>query len=215
MTTVADIITRALRPMRDTSQEYFVDAELIEYINDAVRDLSSRERLIREVSSVNTSGGALTLPTLALQVRWVQNPDGVEVVWLDESTFFIYQKEEPDWSEDNPLATIYDDKVWLHPAPADGVAWSVGFYGIPTALTAAANTFPLREVHEGRVVHYVRGQCYYRLGEIELADREIAAYNMGLRPAEAIADHQVPGRLAFSREANAFDSDPDSVHRGK
>ena len=201
--------------MRDGSQDYFVDGELIEYVNDAVADLVARERLVREVASVVVAGGVLPLPTDLLQVRWVSNPSGTEVAWMDESTFFAYKSDAPDWDEEIPLATVYDDTVWIHPAPADGESWAMGYYQTPAAISVDSEDFPLRRVHEARVVHYVRGQCYYRLGEMELGDREIQQYEAGLRPAQAVTDHQVPGRVSLAREANAFDADPESIHRGR
>jgi len=214
MTTVAEIITRVLYPMRDAAQDFFEDPELISYIVEGLDDLCLRERIIREQTTIVASGGQLALTATMVQARWAKNPDGVEVAWMDESTFFDYQLTYPDWGAEAPLATVYDEKIYIHPAPADGETWTVGYFGIPTAITANSDAFPLQRQWEKKIVRYVRAECYYRLGEVGLGDREMARYEEGLRPADAITDRQVPGKLNFAVEPNAFDADIESIHRG-
>lgn len=215
MTTAQQLIDRALRTMRDTAQEMFPDPKLIEYINDSITDLCTREPTVREVANVVVATGTLAIPTDVIRIRWVRNPDGVEVAWLDESTFQEYVLGVPDWPSDAPLATAYDEKVFIHPTPDNGTTWTIGYFGIPAVLTADSDTYPLRRVWEPKTVHYLRAQMYYEIAEDELADREMAAYQMGLRPAQAIMDHLVPGRINLAREPNAFDADPESTHRGR
>lgn len=214
MTTAAELITRILYPLRDVAQEFFSDAELIDYMNQAVADLSARQRLLRSTSTIATASGHLDMTADMLQVRWVRDPDGVEVGWLDESTFFEYQLIFPDWDSAQPLATIYDDAIYLHPYPVDGENWTVGYYGLPDEMTSDADTFPLRRIWEERVVRYCRSECWYKLGEPNMGDRERSYYEEGLRPSEAITDHQVPGRMSFAREPNSFDSHSESIHQG-
>lgn len=213
MTTVNEILTRARHPMRDASEEFYTHAELIDYLNDAIADLAARERLVREETTVAETTGFLAIPASFLQVRWVKDPDGVEVAWLDESTFFSYQDTYPDWPESSPLATIYDDKVWLHPAQT-GENYAVGNLQIPALLTAVGDTFPLRRIWESKCIAYLQSEMYARDGELELSRRKHEQYEAGLRSAQAPTDHQVPGRVAIAREPNAFDADPDSIHQG-
>lgn len=214
MATLAQLITRVLAPLRDADQNLFGDAELISYFNEVVVDLCSREKLIREIATVTASGGTLAVPSASLQIRWVKNPDGAEVAWMDESTFFSYQAHYPEWNEDQPLATIYDQKIYLHPAAANGTDWEVGFYGIPEELDADSDTFPLPRIWEERAIRYVRAECFYKLGDTALGDRDMAQYESGLRPSAGFSDAQVPGKLNFAREPNVFDRDPDSIHLG-
>lgn len=214
MTTVAEIITRVLNPLRDQAQDFFPDPELIEYMNQAIVDLAARQRLLRSAADIAVTSGHIDMTADMLQVRWARDPDGMEASWLDESTFFEYQLAYPDWDSAQPLATVYDDAIWIHPSPDDGDTWSVGYYGLPTALTSDADTFPLRRIFEERVVRYIRSECWYKLGEVAMGDRERSFYEEGLRPSEAITDHQVPGRMSFTREPNVFDSHPESIHQG-
>lgn len=214
MTTVNQILTRARHPMRDSSEEFYTDAELIDYLNDAIADIAARERVVREETSVNSTSGFLAIPADFLSVRWVKDPDGKEVAWLDESTFFSYRDTYPDWPSSDPLATIFDDKIHLHPAPADGVAYAVGNLAIPALVDDTGDTFPLRRIWEGKCVAYLQSEMYARDGEMELSRRKHEMYEAGLRPAQAPTDHQVPGRVALAREPNAFDADPDSIHQG-
>lgn len=214
MTTVAQIITRVLHPLRDAAQEFFPDSEMIDYINQSVADLSARQRLLRSVADLTVTSGNVDMTSDMLQVRWAKDVDGIEVAWLDESTFFEYQVTYPDWDSAQPLATIYADAIWIHPTPADGDTFTVGYYGLPAVLTTDTNTFPLRRIWEEKVVRYVRSECWYKLGEPMMGDRERSFYEEGLRPSEAITDHQVPGRMSFSREPNVFDSHSESIHQG-
>ncbi len=206
--------------MRDSSEEYWPDAELIDYLNEAVVDICARERVIREETTVAVTvaaggvGAHLPIPANFLQVRWAKNPDGVEVAWLDESTFFDYKSTNPDWPTSSPLATIYDDKVFLHPQPATAENWSVGNLQIPTLLTLTTDTFPLRRIWEGKCVQYLQCEMYAKDGEFELSRRKHVQYEAGMRPASAVTDHQVPGRVNIALEPNVFDVDPDSIHRG-
>lgn len=214
MATAQNLFDRALRSMRDTSQEMFPDAKLIEYLNDAITDLVTREPIIREVANVNPTSGNFAIPTDVIRIRWVRNPDGVEAASMDESTFQEYVLGNPDWPSDSPLVTFYDDKGFLHPAPPNGETWTLGYYGYPAAITADSDTFPLRRIWEPKAVHYLRAQMYYEIAEDDLADRELAQYEKGMRPAQALTDHLVPGRITLAREPNAFDADPEATHRG-
>lgn len=213
MTTVGAMLTRARHPMRDASEEFFSDAELIDYLNDAIADLASRERLVREEATIAETTGFLAIPGDFLAVRWVIDPDGTEVVWLDESTFFSYQDIYPDWPTTSPLATIYDDKIWLHPAQT-GESYRVGNLGLPAVVDDVTDTFPLRRIWEGKCVAWLQAEMYARDGELELSRRKHEMYEAGLRPSQAPTDHQVPGKVAIAREPNAFDADPDSIHQG-
>lgn len=214
MTTVTQLIDRALVPMRDTNKEFFSDAEMIGYINEAIEDLCARERLVRETATVVSAAGGLAIAADVLQVRWAKAPTGEEVAWMDETTFFDYQKREPTWPATTPLATIYDDTIWLHPAPANGQNWTVGYYGLPAALTAVGNTFPLRRIWERKAIAWMQYKMFARLDEPQLSQNAHQDYEAGLRPAQAVTDHQVPGRINLAREPNAFDDDPQAIHRG-
>ena len=214
MTTINEILTSARLPMRDAAEEFFADAELIDYVNAAIAELASRERLVRESTAVVAAGGGLPIPADFLSVRWVKNPNGEEVAWLDESTFFDYQALNPDWPDDAPLAAIYDDTIWIHPAPANGESWNVGNLAVPAKVTAVGDTFPLRRIWEAKVVAYVQAQMYPRLGEYEMARNREDFFYAGLRPASAVTDHQVPGRINLAREPGIFDTDPEAIHKG-
>jgi hypothetical protein len=211
MTTVQNIIDRALRPMRDGSQEYFVDAELIEYINEAMEDLCSKERILSDEGNLSVSAGSAALPAAVLQVRWLRNPDGEEATWLDPSTFNEYQLSETAWDEDEPLATIYDDtvKVW----PATTGTWKLGYWSLPTQMTVDSDTIPLPRIWERRIVRYTRAHCYYRLGEIDLGDREMQQYAEGLRSSDT-NDRTIGGSVSLAVSGNVFDLDPETIHRG-
>lgn len=214
MTTAAEIITRVLNPLRDAAQDFFPDPELIEYMNQAVVDLSARQRLFRDAADLTVTSGHIDMTSDMLQIRWAKDDEGIEVSWMDESTFFEYELNFPDWDSAQPLATVFSDAIWIHPAPADGTVYTVGYYGLPAVLTADTDTFPLRRIWEEKVVRYIRSECWYKLGEPGMGDRERQFYEEGLRPSEAITDHQVPGRMNFAREPNVWDSHPESIHQG-
>lgn len=214
MTTGTDLITRALVPMRDAAKTYFGDPEMLAYINESIEDLCSRERLVRSSAAIVAAGGGLPLTADILQVRWAKSPDGDEVAWLDETTFFSYQDADPSWPATSPLATIYSDTIWIHPAPVNGESWSVGYFGLPAVMAAVGATFPLRRIWERKVVAYMQWKMYARLDEPALSQEAHAVYLEGLRPAQSLTDHQVPGRINLAREPNVFDDDPQAVHRG-
>lgn len=211
MTTVQNIIDRALRPMRDTAQEFFVDAELIEYVNEAMEDLSAKERILSEEANLSITAGTASLPADLLQIRWLKNPDGIEATWLDPSTFNEYELAGVDWSPDEPLVTVYDNavKVW----PLSTATWKLGYWSLPTAMTADSDTIPLPRVWDRKIVRYVRAQCYYRLGEEDLGNIEMGQYAEGLRSSDS-RDRTIGGAVALAVSGNAFDMDPESIHRG-
>ena len=215
MTTANEILTRARYPMRDASEVYWPDTELLDYLNAAIADLCSRERLVREQTDGTTaSDGTIDIPANFLSVRWVKNPNGIEVAWMDESTFFDYVSTYPSWPSTSPIATIFDDKVWLHPNPGAGQTWKMGNLQVPTLLTATNDTFPLRRIWEAKCIAWLQAEMYAKDGEFEMSRRKYAQYEAGLRPAQAVTDHQVPGRVNIAIEPNVFDTDPDSIHRG-
>ncbi|HET9672415.1 MAG TPA: hypothetical protein VFQ40_06155 [Actinomycetota bacterium] len=213
MTTVGQILDRARHPMRDASEEFFTDVQLIDALNDAIADLAARERLVREETTIASTTGFLVIPAEFLGVRWVKDPDGVEGTFMVERVFFDYKARNPDWPAESFLYTIFDDKVHIHPAPADGVNYAVGNLQVPAVVDDVNDLFPLRRIWEIKAVQWLQAEMYARDGEYELSRRKFAQYESGLRPAQAPTDHQV-GPLSIAREPNAFDADPDSIHQG-
>lgn len=219
MTTASDLITRALYPLRDSAQDMFVDAEFVDYLNEAIVDLSARLRLFHEQdASCTITGSVIPLSAVGagsdvLQVRWVTSPDGYQAIPVDPTTFKAYQIEDPTRPETDPLYSIWDDTIYLHPLPVNGEVWGVGYYAIPAALTTGADTFPLARTWEAKVVRYLRAQGYYRLGEVSLGDREMSSYEQGL-PLTPLYDRNAPGSLTLTFEMGAFDIDPGAAHQG-
>lgn len=216
MTTAFDIIERALYPMRDTSQVLFVDGELLTYMNDAMNDLCARERILLKTADLTTTGGALSFGADLIALRWVKDEDGNEIEWSNPTQFFEEVRADAlsGDGDDDAIGAVYNQKVYLHPAPVDGTTFEVGYIATATQLTTNGDTFPLPLMWEKKVGHYVRAQAYRRLGEIALSDREMADYEAGLRPSSSSADRTTPGRIDMAQALGPFDLDPDAIHRG-
>lgn len=214
MTTGSDLETRALVPMRDTAREYFPSAELLAYMNEAIEDLCARERLVRAEENVIVAAGVLPLPADLLQTRWLTSPTGDETAWMDETTFHSYVDTDPNRPATSPIASIWEDNIHVHPTPTNGETWVLGYYGLPAVMAAMGSTFPLRRIWERKVVAFMQYRMYGRLDEPQLSADAHAVYLEGLRPAQAITDHQVPGRVNLAREPGIFDTDPQAIHRG-
>lgn len=219
MTTAAQLITRALYPMRDTNQSMFGDAELIDYINEAIIDLCARKALVHEEdSTVTATATGLPISSVGggsdvLQIRWVVAPAGYPAVGVDPETLKISQEFDPDRSADEPLYAVWDEYIYLHPAPTAGDSWTVGYYGIPASLTADSDTFPLSRLWEQKAVQYLRSKMWYSLGEIALGDREASNYEDGL-PVGRVIDRNAPGQVNLVWESTVWDSDPEAMHTG-
>jgi hypothetical protein len=69
-------------------------------------------------------------------------------------------------------------------------------------------------VWDRKIVRYVRAQCYYRLAEEDLGDREMTQYAEGLRSSDT-RDRTIGGAVSLTIGGNVFDADPESTHRGQ
>jgi hypothetical protein len=212
VTTVQNIIDRAMFPMRDAAREFITDAELITYVNEAVLDIATRELLIHKETSVAiTTGGILAAPTDLIGWRWIANDVGVEGTWLDWSTWQQYSPVQ-DADSDFFIVTVYDDKAHVWPVPPNGTAFTVGYFGLPAELTAVGNTIPLSIAWDSKLVFYVRARAYERNGD-PLAASERDRYEDGLKRPGGVTTRNSPGELAFSISQTVFDDDPDARHR--
>jgi hypothetical protein len=212
MTTIAELIDRALTPMRDPDQDFFEDTEMLAYVNEATRDLAARLKLLEKEEAASITGDLIALPDDCLQARWVRaDEDDSQVVFLDESTFFAY-RSGTEGTPDAPIATNYADRILTSPA-LEGT-WYLGYYALPPVAASTGEAFPLVALYEDKVVHFARSRCYGRLGDRDMARDEMGLYESGLPGMDRAFQRNRPGLMTISRQGNAFDSDVDSIHRG-
>ena len=217
MTTAQDLIDRTMYPMRDPSGILLTDDELIAYLNDAQNDLAARQRILLKTDDLTSTGGAIAFGADLLSLRWVKDEDGNEVEWTNATQFFEEVRADAQSgsdTENDKIGAVYNDTIYLQPAPADGTSFEVGYIAAPVQIDDPADTFGLPIIWEKKVVAYMRAQAYRRLGELALSDREMADYEQGLRPSEAAADRTIPGKIEMTQALGPFDLDPDAIHRG-
>lgn len=213
MTTAQQIIDRALRPMRDPDQEFFLPDEMYEYLNEAQRDVAVRQSLFVTEELVAVNNGAITSsdPDNVAGWKWVRDSSGHELSWIDPSLFFRYQ--ESDYADDTiPFVTPVEGELRILPVPDNGVQYTLGYVRMPADVDDSADAVEVPPMYHDKLVAYLRAQCYYRLDNETMGDRELTRYNMGLvEPVRAYSVNR-PGRPVAAIEMTVFDDDPERRH---
>lgn len=208
MTTIDTLLTRVRRPLRDAAEEFFTDAEMIEYVNEALVDLAVRQRLLQNEDTLVIASGVATVPANVGDTRYLIDPNGELAVNVTEDVFTSYVDAGYN-DTTHPIWTIVENQIKVYPV-TDG-NWTLGFYALPTEITVVGDTFPYTRKWEQKLVHYVRAECWQRLGELDQHAIERAKYDEGLRrPTYESREHVV----SLAREPNWADMNPRSIHRG-
>ena len=190
-----NIVDRVRRVIQDTTNggTRWKDAELLDWVNDAQREIV----LVKPNSNAVTAdvtmaaGTKQSLPPTGLQLLAViRNTGGAAIRRVERA---ILDAENPDWHTETPNNTavhyIFDEDdaetFYLYP-PQEGTPGSVElvYSAAPTDLGSLASTISLNDIYANVIIDYVLYRAYSKdadyAGNNQRANNHYVAYNNSL-----------------------------------
>jgi len=178
--TVQDVIDEVRFTIHDTNPSTYrwTDAELLDYVNAAARQIVSlvpEANIVDEIQTITNTIAKQALPTGGIKFIKVLNnvseADGTTVEGpvrqVEKDALDSY---DPDWESDTTLKTLAassdffdhfchdprDKKAYYLYPPASGTAYAnIQYSGVPTAMTAVSDTIPLDDEYLEAYFTYV------------------------------------------------------------
>lgn len=203
--TGTQIANRARRVLQDTTPggTRWLDAELLDWINDAQREaVNLKPSAYSEVTDRTlVAGTKQTLPTGGIcLLSIVRNVGGKAVRRVDRN---ILDSENPDWHTATASATVehyvFDedapDTFWVYPPqPGSGMgAVQIIHSKAPADLGSLASTITLNDMYANAILDYVLYRAYSKdtdyAGNLQRASNHMAAFgsSLGVKIQNALA----------------------------
>lgn len=165
----SDITAPARHTLLDASGVSWSDAELLTYVNEAIRDSVAAKPDIYPVSGEIplTAGVVQALPAGGvLLIDITHNIDTGRIVSVVDLP--LLQEANRFWPAATQQAEVENFAVdprtprkFLVSPPNDGAGQVYGTYGgTPGAITALTDTFPLLDIYQPAITAYVIGRAY-------------------------------------------------------
>ena len=170
--TGTNLADRARRVLQDTTSggTRWLDAELLDWINDAQREIVLAKPDANSTISDETlvEGTLQTLPTGGLYLLdVVRNTAGRAVRRVDRG---ILDNENPDWHSDTGVATVehyvFDNNAptsyWVYPPqPSSGFGSVEIIYSVtPTDLASLGDTIDLDDIYANAIIDFTLYRAY-------------------------------------------------------
>ena len=165
----SDIIAPARHTLLDASGVAWSDAELLAYVNEAIRDSVAAKPDIYPVSGEipltagivqNLPAGGVLLIDITHNVGTGRTVTVVDLPLLQEANRFWPAATQQAEVENFAVDPRTPRKFLVSP-PNDGAGRVFGTYGgTPAALTATTDTFPLLDIYQPAITSYVIGRAY-------------------------------------------------------
>lgn len=174
--TVDEVITKIRYRLADYTDESYSDDELIEYINDGIKDFSYTGCNQYADNITSGSGSEYTLSTTLTYTH-------VNVYGVNLGGSRLYFADRPETTKWNPSAGtpigwgVWGDKLLLDTSTTLSASnnLEVSYTYIPDDISTVNNTFPL-EKWSGAIVAFCVYRCLTEDRDTGLADKEYAEY---------------------------------------
>lgn len=165
----SDILTPARHTLLDASGVAWTDAELIAYLNEAIRDsvaakpdiypVSGEIRLVAGIVQSLPTGGVLLID-ITHNTDTGRTVSVVDLPLLQEANRFWPAATQQAEVENFAVDPRTPRKFLVSP-PNNGAGQVYGTYGgAPATLTALGDTFPLLDIYQPAITAYVIGRAY-------------------------------------------------------
>jgi len=213
--TLTQLIGRVRSVVRDASGDFVTDADITQWLNEAITDLSARQELVEAEVTGTTSGFTLALPPSGTgEVLFVKSLmlgiDGDDVIFVDDDIWQTYHDSgaEPDYT----MAKVFAETIELYPTPDTGTDYALRFSKIPAPLTSGSSTHALPLHMERKLTDYAAAYACYKMDDVGRGDRYMALYENGLLPVASGSETARPGPMTMVPIAGPFDIDFDAAH---
>ncbi len=165
----SDIISPARHTLLDASGVTWADAELLAYVNEAIRDSVAVKPDIYPVSGEiplvpgivqNLPAGGVLLIDITHNTGTGRTVTVVDLPLLQEANRFWPAATQQAEVENFAVDPRTPRKFLVSP-PNNGAGQVFGTYGsTPATLTATTDTFPLMDIYQPAITSYVIGRAY-------------------------------------------------------
>lgn len=181
---VSDVVTRVERQFGDEASVQINEADIIRWVNDAVREISTANDLTQATGTMNSVVGTNTydFPSDLMSIR---------AIYYDNQKLQSYSKAEYDEyiNESDPnevqsgtpfLYTRWGGSFVLYPKPDSVKVIKLLYLQLPGQLGDTAAIIPLPDIYFNRVVEYCLQQAYQTDEDWEAATQMSGQFEDGL-----------------------------------
>lgn len=196
---VQDILTRVQRQFGDEANSQILQADVIRWINDAMREIAHKNKLLQVKAETDTivQVGAYALPSDISKLYSVQyNGQKLQVLSLAQVDELIGVKDQTI-QQGYPVGTpiscwIWANQINLYPAPDTAIVNGlIAYYTrTPTPVAAPADVPELPDEYHGRILEYCLAQAYELDENYEVANAKMAAFKEGVAEQKDIDQEQ-------------------------
>jgi hypothetical protein len=215
--TLTQLRARVRTNIRDTAGDFVTDADITQWLNEAMIDIASRQEILENVFT-GTWGATndLALETLSAttEVLTIQQlllgTSGDNVIFVDDDIWQSYADSGAD--PGYTLGKVYAETIYLYPTPDFGTEYQLQATVTPVVLAADGDVHPLPQGFEPNMIQYATGFAYYKLSEPGLGDRMMQMYEQGLFPKTTGRETTKPGPITLIPVEGPFDVDVAARH---
>lgn len=191
----SDIATRVKRAFGDESSAQIQDADIIRWINDALREIAwSNDILqVRATAATVSNQAEYTLPTNVLRLRSVKYQGlPLKGISLQEADSILGNYDDPLNVPTGIPTTfwVFAQSLRLYPTPATGGGADLTLYytRTPNDLVTLADTPDIPVQYHNRIVEYCLTQAYELDDNYNAAQIKASQFQNGLERSRGEAD---------------------------
>jgi hypothetical protein len=184
---VADIKMRAKRSFGDEASVQLFDADIIRWINDAMKEIAQQNDLLETLATTVLVVGTAeyTFPTDMLTLRAIRvGNKKLEFLTLQQADEFITNYENPTgYQTGQPTHFwVWANKFTLYPTPDSSSATDIKTYytRMPVDVANDVDIPELATIYHARIVEYVLQQAYEMDEDWQASSTKAAQFNNGL-----------------------------------
>lgn len=163
------------RELQEASATVWTDAALLYHANEAIRDIATQTRCMRDWGYTTAVIGqsSYDLPDRSLEVIKVffgNSAVAGDRTQLARQDFSDWETTEESLNGTPLYYAIDDEAIYLRPAPDAAYEISYLRYTYPAELTADSDTVPFANRANAAIVYYVKAKANEQIKDFESAD---------------------------------------------
>jgi hypothetical protein len=196
--TAQTVIDRARVDLNETTASFWSDAQLLTWVDEAVREIVYETRCLEAGSSSYVLSGtsrSFTLPgvTTVLDVEKVEHDSGVstdvqQIFDLDRVPFSRMRLGAEKERGRPKTFAVWNYYLWIFPIPdsnQSGTTLYMYYLPTPTGCKSAASPIETPSYFDGALVDFVVAKAYLKLGEVDKAIKRLAIYEKRIQTYNA------------------------------
>lgn len=195
---VSDVIKRVQRQFGDESAVQIEEADIIRWINDATREISSQNDLTQATGTMSSVAGQDTyaFPSDMMAIRTMYYDD-IKIDFLKKTDYdgVVNKTDGGDMQSGTPyMFTRWGSNFILYPKPDSIKEIKLFYLQRPVDVTTTADTVPLPIEYHNRVVEYCLQQAYQTDEDWEAATQMGGQFSDGIT---RLKEHETANEIEY------------------